>query len=310
MMSFLLRPFQWIQSFSLFDARRYRLIIVPPYVWLFLFFFVPFLLIVKISFSKAIIALPPFEPIFTTLSDHTLRIHIFFKSYINLFQDDFYIGAFLSSLGTAGCSTLGCLLIGYMMAYGLSRLDRARRPFFLLLVVLPFWTSFLIRIYAWMSLLSTHGLINTLLLFMGIIHEPISMLDNTYAVCVGIIYCYLPFMILPIYAALEKIDLSLIEASFDLGATPWRTFWHITVPLSLPGVVAGCILVFVPAMGEFVIPELLGGPDTIMIGRVLWWEFFNNRDWPQACAVAVMMILVFVLPIMFFQRQQQKIENT
>ena len=160
-----------------------------------------------------------------------------------------------------------------------------------------------------MTLLSTQGIINTFLLHYNFISEPLILLDNSYAVCIGIVYCYLPFMILPIYASLEKIDQTLIEAAFDLGSTPWRTFWRVTIPLSFPGILAGCILVFVPAMGEFVIPELLGGPDTVMIGRVLWWEFFNNRDWPQACALAVVMVLIFVLPIMFFQRQQEKIES-
>jgi putrescine transport system permease protein len=191
-----------------------------------------------------------------------------------------------------------------MMAYGISRVQSTWRTVLLLLVVLPFWTSFLIRVYAWMNLLSSQGLINAFLLKMGLIHTPLMLLDNSAAVCVGIIYCYLPFMILPIYAALDKIDSSYIEAAYDLGCSPWRAFWRVTVPLSMPGIVAGSILVFIPAIGEFVIPEILGGPDTIMIGRVLWWEFFNNRDWPLACALAVAMVVLFVAPIMIFQRQQ------
>jgi putrescine transport system permease protein len=196
-----------------------------------------------------------------------------------------------------------------MMAYGIVRFSPKYRTALLLLIILPFWTSFLIRVYAWMSLLSTQGVINSTLLYIGLISEPIALLDNRFAVCIGIVYCYLPFMILPIYSALEKVDTSLIEAASDLGCTPWRIFWRITAPLTSPGIVTGCILVFVPAVGEFVIPELLGGPDTLMIGRVLWCEFFNNRDWPQASALAVSMVLIFVVPVMFFQRQQQKIEN-
>jgi putrescine transport system permease protein len=280
------------------------LIILPPYFWLVIFFFVPFLLILKISFSEATIAIPPFVPIFEWTQDHILHIHFNFKHYMTLWQDSFYLDAFGSSLIIAGFSTSCCLALGYMMAYGISRVQSTWRTVLLLLVVLPFWTSFLIRVYAWMNLLSSQGLINAFLLKMGLIHTPLMLLDNSAAVCVGIIYCYLPFMILPIYAALDKIDSSYIEAAYDLGCSPWRAFWRVTVPLSMPGIVAGSILVFIPAIGEFVIPEILGGPDTIMIGRVLWWEFFNNRDWPLACALAVAMVVLFVAPIMIFQRQQ------
>lgn len=291
-------------------AARHKIVLWLPYMWLSLFFLVPFLLIFKISFSKAMIGMPPFEAVFEWLQGHMLHINLNFSNYQALFQEHFYVSTFVSSLWTAGSSTLICLALGYMMAYGIARSSPRLRMFYLLLVVLPFWTSFLIRVYAWMSLLSAKGIINTTLLYVGLISEPLLLLDNRYAVCVGIVYCYLPFMVLPIYSALEKIDKTLIEAAFDLGSTPWRTFWRITVPLTLPGIAAGCILVFVPAVGEFVIPELLGGPDTLMIGRVLWWEFFNNRNWPQACALAVLMVFIFVLPIMFFQRQQQKIELT
>lgn len=289
-------------------AARHRIVLFLPYIWLSIFFLIPFLLIVKISFSKATIGMPPFESVFEWSHDCLLYIRLNFSNYKALFHDHFYVSTFVASLWTAGSSTLICLALGYMMAYGIVRATPRLRMFCLLLVVLPFWTSFLIRVYAWMSLLSAKGIINTALLRIGLITESLSLLDNRYAVCVGIVYCYLPFMVLPIYSALEKVDKTLIEAAFDLGSTPWRTFWRITVPLTLPGIVAGCILVFVPAVGEFVIPELLGGPDTLMIGRVLWWEFFNNRDWPQACALAVLMMIIFVLPIMFFQRQQQKME--
>jgi len=277
-----------------------------PYVWLFLFFLVPFFLIFKISLSTFVIGIPPFSSVFEWTSDCLLHIRLNLQNYSALIHDSFYGEAFTSSLKIAGTSTLCCLVLGYMMAYGISRSQPRLRILFLLLVVLPFWTSFLVRVYAWMTLLSSQGVINTLLIHVGLIDVPLQLLDNHYAVCVGITYCYLPFMVLPIYATLEKLDPVYVEAAFDLGCTPWRTFWKITVPLSKPGIIAGCILVFVPAIGEFVIPEILGGPDTIMIGRALWWEFFNNRDWPLACALAVAMVLLFVAPIMIFQRQQAK----
>ncbi|MES2607263.1 MAG: ABC transporter permease subunit [Pseudomonadota bacterium] len=302
----------WQQNQYRFEnlyAGRHKLVLMLPYVWLSLFFFVPFLMILKISFSKAMIGIPPFMPVFEWMQDHTLRITLALASYKTLINDSFYVSTFASSLYMAGSSTLICLGLGYMMAYGIVRAAPRLRMIFLLLIILPFWTSFLIRVYAWMSLLSAQGVVNSMLIHIGLIAEPLALLDNRFAVCVGIVYCYLPFMILPIYAALEKIDTSLIEAAFDLGCTPWRTFWRITVPLTMPGIAAGCILVFVPAVGEFVIPELLGGPDTLMIGRALWCEFFNNRDWPQACALAVSMVVIFVVPIMFFQWQHQKMEK-
>ncbi|MCX7338674.1 MAG: ABC transporter permease subunit [Alphaproteobacteria bacterium] len=279
-------------------------VIVLPYVWLFLFFFIPFLLIFKISFSQVIVSMPPFGPVVEWLGDQVLHVHLNLKNYSVLFTDPFYGAAFVSSVGIASASTVCCLILGYMMAYGISRANERLRPILLLFVVLPFWTSFLIRVYAWLSLLSSQGIVNSLLMWLGVIDQPLVLLDNSYAVCAGIVYCYLPFMILPIYAALEKIDSSYIEAAFDLGCTPWRAFWSITVPLSKKGVLAGCVLVFIPTIGEFVIPEILGGPDTVTIGRVLWWEFFNNRDWPLACALAVTMVLLFIAPIMAFQRHR------
>lgn len=286
-------------------------IFVPltPYAWLSLFFLLPFLLITQISFSKTTIGIPPFSPIFTWTDQAILNIQLNFATYKALFCDDLYISTFISSLNVAGVSAIICLLIGFMMAYGISRSPEKYKLLFLFLVILPFWTSFLIRVYAWMSMLSTKGAINQLLLFLHLIPEPLQLLDNTIAVCVGIVYCYLPFMVLPIYTSLEKIDPSLIEASFDLGASPFRTFWKITVPLSSSGLIAGFILVFVPAVGEFVIPELLGGADTLMIGRTLWLEFFNNRDWPQACALAVSLVVLVVAPLMIFQFQQSKKEH-
>jgi len=279
-------------------------VVLAPYAWLFLFFLVPFILIAKISFSSAQIGIPPFSSIFEWSDHHLLQLRFNFTNYVVLLQDSFYGEAFASSLKIAGSSTFFCLILGYMMAYGISRAGEKWRIILLLLVVLPFWTSFLIRVYAWMSLLSTQGFINALLLKCGLISAPLQLLDNSFAVCIGIVYCYLPFMILPIYSTLEKMDQVYIEAAFDLGCTPWRAFWKITVPLSKPGIIAGCVLVFIPAIGEFVIPEILGGPDTLMIGRALWWEFFNNRDWPLACALAVAIVLIFVAPIMYFQRKQ------
>ncbi|MDP3371716.1 MAG: ABC transporter permease subunit [Candidatus Paracaedibacteraceae bacterium] len=302
----------WQQNQSRLEtlyAGRHKLVLLLPYVWLLIFFFVPFLIILKISFSKATIGIPPFMPVFEWLQDYQFRISLHLSNYKSLIDDSFYLSTFMSSLWMASLSTFICLLLGYMMAYGIIRSKPRLRMIFLLLIILPFWTSFLIRVYAWMSLLSAQGIINSMLMHIGFIAEPLALLDNRYAVCIGIVYCYLPFMVLPIYAALEKIDQSYIEAAFDLGCTPWGTFWRITVPLTMPGIAAGCILVFVPSVGEFVIPELLGGPDTLMIGRALWCEFFNNRDWPQASALAVSMVFIFVLPIMFFQWQQQKIEK-
>lgn len=282
-------------------------IILLPYGWLLFFFFIPFLLILKTSFSETVIASPPIADLANWVSDFTLHIRLNLENYYVIVTDTFYVSAFLSSTKIALFSTLGCLLLGYPMAYSISRMQVSYRPYLLLLIALPFWTSFLIRVYAWMSMLSTRGLINVVLEKLHIISAPLSLLDNVYAVCIGIVYCYLPFMIFPIYASLSKINDVYIESAFDLGCPPWRAFLQVTMPLSMPGVMAGSILVFIPAIGEFVIPELLGGPDTLMIGRVLWWEFFNNRNWPLACTLAAIMVLLFVIPVMVFQKQ--KLQN-
>jgi putrescine transport system permease protein len=289
-----------------FNHHPQYLAIIIPYIWLFVFFFVPFLIILKISFSQAIFALPPFEVLYQWCDDSLLQIKLNFGNFTVLLKDPFYREAFGSSLKIAGTATVNCLILGYMMAYGITNASPHWRILLILLVLLPFWTSFLIRVYAWMSLLSAKGVINTVLIKLGLIQDSLLLLDNAYAAGLGITYCYLPFMVLPIYSSLEKIDPVYWEAAYDLGASPWRTFWRITVPLSKPGIFAGCILVFIPAIGEFVVPELLGGPDTIMIGRVLWSEFFNNQDWPRACALAVFMMTIFVVPIMAFQRYQQR----
>jgi len=269
-----------------------------PYVWLLLFFLLPFAIVLKISLAVPVIAQPPFTPLFGP--DGSLQATL--DNYRFLLEDHLYLVAYLNSLKLAGISTLLCLLIGYPMAYGIARAPRATRNILLLLVILPFWTSFLLRVYAWMGILRNNGLINNLLMSLGIIDQPIRMMNTDFAIYIGITYSYLPFMILPLYAALERLSPDLVEAAQDLGCRPWKAFATITLPLSLPGIIAGCLLVFIPAVGEFIIPSLLGGPDSLMIGRVLWDEFFSNRDWPVASAVAIALLLLLVVPIMFFQR--------
>ena len=281
-------------------------VIAIPYIWLTIFFLVPFFLIFKISFAKPSLSLPPFTDIVSFLGQHVVHITLNFGNYWTLLRDSFYIKALASSIGIAGIATLACFILGYMMAYGLARAPKKWRLVLLTLVILPFFTSFLIRVYALMAFLSTQGVLNIMLIKLGFIHAPLPLLDNQYAVCLGIVYCYLPFMVLPIYAVLDKIDESLIEAAFDLGCSPWQAFYRVTVPLSWPGILSGCMLVFIPAIGEFVIPELLGGPDTLTIGRTLWWEFFNNRDWPLACAIATTIVVVLIVPIMWVQNHQFK----
>lgn len=276
-----------------------------PYLWLIIFLALPLLIIFKVSFTQATIALPPFTDILESPQDGIFHFTVNLKNYIKIFTDKFYIDAFASSIGLAFVSTFITLCLGYMMAYGIYKTNKKHQYILLLLVMLPFWTSFLVRVYAWMNMLSGSGIINQILIFLNVITSPLHMLDNPYAVCLGIVYCYLPFMVLPIYTSLDKIDESYSEASSDLGATPNRTFWNIIIPLSRPGIYTGCILVFMPAIGEFVIPELLGGPETLTIGRALWWEFFNNRDWPLACALGFTIVLTLVIPVMIFQRKQK-----
>jgi putrescine transport system permease protein len=280
------------------------LVTAIPYLWLLLFFLVPFVIVLKISFSTAQIAMPPYEPLVHWASDQVLQIQLHLSNFTFLVQDDLYIRAYLNSIVVAGVSTLLCLLIGYPIAYSMARSEPSTRNILLLLVALPFFTSFLLRVYAWIGILKNNGLLNNLLMNLGLISEPIQMLQTSFAVYVGIVYSYLPFMILPLYANLEKMDLTLLEAAADLGCKPWQAFVKITVPLSFPGIVAGCLLVFIPAVGEFVIPSLLGDPGMLMIGKVLWTEFFNNRDWPVASAVAIALLLFLVIPIMYLDRAQ------
>ena len=284
--------------------RRAALIAVP-YVWLLVLFLVPFLIVFKISLSDAALAIPPYAP---TMKDGlaALVAELDFENLVFLTEDDLYWKAYLSSLRIAVLSTALTLLVGYPMAYAMARAPEEWRPTLMMLVILPFWTSFLIRVYAWMGILSNEGLLNQLLLGMGLIAEPLTILNTNTAVYIGIVYTYLPFMILPIYAALDRLDGSLIEAAEDLGCSRLQAFWLVTIPLSKNGIIAGCFLVFIPALGEFVIPSLLGGSGTLMIGKVLWEEFFNNRDWPVASAVAIILLLILVIPIVLFQRNQQR----
>jgi len=272
-----------------------RAVIGIPFLWLGVFFALPFLLVLVIALgTNNPDAVPPVDLGFS------------FRNFALLFSDDLYLAAWLSSIRIAATSTLVALLLGYPMAYAIARAAPNRRPLLLMLVVLPFWTSFLIRIYAWMGLLASNGTIDQFLRWTGIAENPGTILGTEWAVHLGIVYAYLPFMVLPLYATLEKLDMSLLEAASDLGARPWQAFLTVTLPLSFPGIVAGCLLVFIPSVGEFVIPDLLGGTDTLMIGKVLWDEFFTNADWPLASAVAVCLIVLLVAPIAIFQRQQAK----
>jgi putrescine transport system permease protein len=272
-----------------------RFVVALPYLWLGLFFLLPLGLVLGLSLgTNSPDSVPPVE------------LGLNWASYRLLFTDDLYLAAWLSSLRIAAVSTLLALLLGYPMAYAIARATPSRRPLLLMLVVLPFWTSFLIRVYAWMGLLSDNGILNQFLIWTGLVTNPGTILGTEWAVHLGIVYAYLPFMVLPLYATLEKLDWSLLEVAADLGARPLAAFLTVTLPLSLPGIVAGCLVVFIPAVGEFVIPDLLGGTQTLMIGKVLWDEFFSNADWPLASAVAICLLVLLVGPIMLFQRQQQR----
>jgi putrescine transport system permease protein len=275
-----------------------------PYLWLLLFFLIPFVIVLKISFSTSQIAMPPYEPLLHWTGEKVMQIKLNLGNFAFLVEDNLYWKAYLNSIWVASVSTFFCLLIGYPIAYAIARSNPSARNILMLLIVLPFWTSFLLRVYAWIGILKNNGLLNNFLIWIGAIDQPIQMLQTDFAVYVGIVYSYLPFMILPLYANLEKMDLTLLEAAADLGCKPWQGFLKVTLPLSLPGVRAGCLLVFIPAVGEFVIPSLLGDPGMLMIGKVLWTEFFNNRDWPVASAVAIVLLLFLVIPMMYFQRAQ------
>ena len=285
--------------------RGRRLVAGIPALWLALFFLVPFLIVLKISFSEARLAIPPYAPLITWLHGLPVpRIHL--SSYAYLFTDPLYLRSYLYSIMVAAVSTLFCLLIGYPMAYAIARAGEAWRTFLLMLIVLPFWTSFLLRVYAWIGLLQNDGLVNNVLLHLGLIHHSVTLLQTDFSLYVGIVYSYLPFMILPLYANLEKHDPALLEAAADLGARPFAVFLRVTLPQSLPGIAAGSLLVFIPVVGEYVIPTLLGRTDQIMIGRMLSDEFFDNRDWPLASGVAILILLLLVVPIVLLQRVERR----
>ncbi len=283
------------------------LVIAAPTLWLLIFFLIPFAVVAKIALSEITLASPPYLPILEWTADGRMIVTLNFGNFQFLLDDPLYISAYLSSIKIAAFSTLIALLIAYPMAYFIARSGERYRNILLMLVILPFWSSFLLRVYAWIGFLKSNGVINNFLMSTGIISDPLPMLQTDFAVYVGIVYTYLPFMILPLYTNLVKLDEALLEAAADLGARPMTTFFTVTLPLSLPGIIAGSMLVFIPAIGEFVIPALLGGPDTLMIGRVLWDEFFSNRDWPVASAVAIAMLIAVVLPIMFMRNVEANI---
>ena len=282
-----------------------QVVIGIPFLWLFLFFALPFFIVLKISFAEADVAIPPYTEIYTYV-EQKLEVVLNLANYSLLAGDELYIAAYLGSLKMAFFSTLLCLLIGYPMAYAIATARKEMQTVLVLLIMMPTWTAILIRVYAWMGILSNNGLLNGFLMSIGLISEPLQILNTNIAVYIGVVYSYLPFMILPLYANLVKHDQSLLEAASDLGSSTFNSFWKITVPLSKNGIIAGCMLVFIPVVGEFVIPELLGGPETLMIGKVLWQEFFNNRDWPVASALAVVMLAILIVPIILFNRSQAK----
>ena len=282
-----------------------QLVIGVPFLWLFLFFMLPFFIVLKISFAEADVAIPPYTEIYSFV-EQKLQLLLNLGNYVMLSEDELYIAAYLGSLKMALISTILCLLIGYPMAYAIASARKEMQTVLVLLIMMPTWTAILIRVYAWMGILSNNGLLNGFLMSMGFIDEPLQILNTNLAVYIGVVYSYLPFMILPLYANLVKHDTSLLEAASDLGSSTFNSFWKITIPLSKNGIIAGCMLVFIPVVGEFVIPELLGGPETLMISKVLWQEFFNNRDWPVASALAVVMLLILIVPIILFNRSQAK----
>ena len=292
-----------------------RFVIGVPYVWLLLFFVLPFLILLRISVTDMGSGVDPFAPLIETSGD-AWRLMLEFKNYIAIFSDGnagggqtIYVDAYKTSLKYAALTTLLCLLIGYPFAYFLARCKPSVRPALLMLVMLPFWTSFLLRIAAWKGILADQGVLNNLLLWLGVIKEPMVMLYTDVSMLVGMTYVYLPFMILPLYATLVKMDMRLLEAAHDLGASPFKAFWLITVPLSKAGIVAGCMLVFIPAVGEFVIPSLLGGAENIMIGRVVWDEMFSSNNWPRASALSVVMIVLILVPLALYYRSKDVAEK-
>ncbi|MEM7173095.1 MAG: ABC transporter permease subunit [Pseudomonadota bacterium] len=288
------------------NASWKRVVIFIPYSWMLLFFLFPFFIVLKISLAESTIANPPFSAMFEWVDDSALSIKVFLYNFQFLLEDDLYVKTYLNSIKISSICTLLSLLIGYPIAYAIVRSSPTTRNLLLFLIILPFWTSFLLRVYAWIGILADQGTINNLLISIGLIESPIRLLYTEFAVYLGIVYTYLPFMVLPLYANMEKLDGSLNEAAADLGARPTTTFFTVTLPLTVPGIVAGSLLVFIPATGEFVIPDLLGGGNVLMIGRVLYGEFFSNYDWPVASAVAIALLLLLVIPMMIYQHYQGK----
>lgn len=295
---------RWLAAIGL-SGRA--LVILAPAVWLTVFFLIPLGIVFQVSLSQSALKIPPYDDLITTAEDGTVQMTLHLSNFIRLFSDDLYILAYLNSIKIAFISTVFALLIGYPMAYFIARASDRWRNVLLMLVILPFWSSFLLRIYAWIGMLKNEGVINSFLQWTGLTHAPIAFLQTDFAVYIGIVYAYLPFMILPLYTNLVKLDEALLEASADLGARPIRTFLSVTLPLSIPGIIAGSLLVFIPAIGEYVIPSLLGGSGFLMIGRVTFDEFFSNRDWPMASALAFAMLLVVVVPIMVMQSAQSAV---
>ena len=281
-------------------------IIAVPFYWILIFFLAPFIIVFKISVAEPLIASPPFSSLFSIAQNGALSVHLVFDNYAYLWEDSLYISTYVNSIRISTISTVLCLLLGYPIAYAIVRSAPTTRFVLLMLIILPFWTSFLLRIYAWMGLLADQGTINNILIYLGLINRPIRLMYSEFAVHIGIVYSYLPFMILPLYANMEKLDHTIHEAAADLGARPFTTFLTVTLPLTTPGIMAGSLLVFIPATGEFVIPDLLGGGNVLMIGRVLYNEFNANHDWPVASAVAIVLLLVLVIPMMLYQHIQSK----
>ncbi len=273
--------------------------ILSPYIWLILFFFIPLAIIFKISISVSEWGMPPYQDIF--VNNDGFKINITLENYFYILSDFYYIRSFLNSIVLAFISTFFCILIGFPLAFYIATSDIKLRNILLILVIIPFWSSFLLRVYAWKIILQNNGILNLILLKLGIISEPLQLLYNQYAVIMGIVYTYLPLMILPLYGYLNKFDLNLIDASKDLGLNRIKSFFRVILPLSLPGIIAGSLLVFIPVVGEFIIPEMLGGSDKLYYGKILWEEFFVNRNWPGASALAFTGIIVLVLPIIIFQ---------
>ncbi|NEN76188.1 ABC transporter permease subunit [Pelistega sp. NLN82] len=293
-------------SFKNLKPDQHKMAIIPPFAWLVLFLLVPFLIVLKISFAESTFGIPPYSNLLE-FKEGVISLALHLEGYILIFTDGLFFHAYLNSLKMAVITTIVCILLGYPMAYYIARASEKTRNILLLLVILPFWTSLLLRVYAWVGILRNEGLLNNALMWLGIIDTPIELYRTDIAVYIGMVYTYLPFFILPLYTNLLKLDQRLLDAASDLGAKPFSTFWHITLPLSMPGVISGAMLVFIPTVGEYVIPELLGGTDVYMIGRVMWDQYFTDSNWPVAAAVAVCMILLLLVPLVIYQRSQAQL---